>query len=397
MTTLCDLPGGASAVNVSLPQLAEGEAPGHGIEWLNRPGTVGRTWNPLAGCTKVAPGCKHCYAMVMARRIACAAISAQARGKTLTPKQRAYMAVVKRDKDDGAPLAEWNNKVVLIPEALTEPLKWKKPATVFMSMTDLFHEEVPFEYIDRVLAVMALTPRHTYLILTKRPERATEYFADGPGDLGACGPDKPASPQARRPPTNLWLGCSVSDQKTADEAIPHLLRCPAAVRFVSYEPALGPVDFTKLNLGNGDVGDCLNHRASDIWTGAGNKDRPWGRIHWLIVGGESGPGARPTDIAWHRSARDQCKAAGVAFFEKQLGKRPVQDSGDSFSTFIRWANKGATHIWRDDVCFDARGRVCDIGVRIYRPLSLRDKKGGDWSEWPEDMRVREWPNGGASR
>lgn len=386
MTTLRDL--GVSAVNVPLPQLGAAEAQ-HGIEWLNRPGTVGRTWNPLAGCTKVAPGCKHCYAMVMARRNACAAVSAQARGKTLTPKQRAYMAVVKRDKDDGSPLAEWNNRVVLIPEALGEPLKWKKPATVFMSMTDLFHEEVPFEYIDRVLAVMALTPRHTYLILTKRPERAEEYFSDDVGTDGInyrvvmalaefVGHGKPHAGKGLTshmrgqdrlfPLPNLWLGCSVSDQKTADGAIPHLLRCPAAVRFVSYEPALGPVDFKQFTTENTEE---HRGRQRDGVQGIEPQDRkpqapsPRPLLDWLIVGGESGPGARPFDVAWGRSAVEQCRAAGVPCFVKQLGKHPYN--------------------------LDHTAQTKAQSGPLVQAIGLRDPKGGDWSEWPEDLRVREWP------
>jgi len=193
---------------------------------------------------------------------------------------------------------DWSGAVRLVPENLQLPFQWKKPQRVFVdSMSDLFHPKVPFDFVDRVFGVMDATSRHTYQILTKRPERMAEYVND---------PDTPrrvlALPglhQTNWPLPNVWLGTSVEDQKAADERIPHLLRTPAAIKFLSCEPLLGPVDISPhLNylLNNGALGSF-----------------------WIICGGESGPKARPMNVDWARLLRDQCQAAGVAFFFKQHG------------------------------------------------------------------------------
>jgi protein gp37 len=238
--------------------------------------------------------------------------------------------------------------VQLMRERLTLPLKWKQPRTVFVnSVSDLFHEEVPFDFIDQVFAVMALTPQHTYQILTKRPERMVEYLNhrsdgldpdcegmvldaayrmglviwDDRGDIAyrysKPVPSKDQLAKRRIPPhwplSNVWLGTSVENQATADERIPHLLKCPAAVRFLSCEPLLGPVDIKfHLDLIWKDQGIEKPIHPDDspgLFTG----------LNWVIAGGESGPGARPMHADWARGLRDQCKAAGVAFFFKQWG------------------------------------------------------------------------------
>lgn len=298
------------------------------IEWCNRPGTKGETWNPVVGCTKVSAGCKHCYA------------------KTLHDKRhKAYLA----GKMQGVPqYAHPFEKVQLMHDRLTLPLRWIQPRTVFVnSVSDLFHEDVPFDFIDQVFAVMALTPRHTYQILTKRPERMAEYFAG----LNAAaeehmrernverytpaqvlnfrhlyrahhrGGDIAAFPSAPWPLPNVWLGTSVENQATANERIPHLLRSPAAVRFLSCEPLLGPVDLTRIH---GPGTTVPIHALNGGWGVPRNDGRPLRgheRMHvdWLICGGESGPGARPMHPDWPRALRDQCKAAGVPYFFKQWG------------------------------------------------------------------------------
>ena len=277
-----------------------------------------RVWNPVVGCTRVSAGCDHCYAFAL--------------------HDKRHVAW-KRGRWDAAP-AQYHepfSRVQLLPDRLTDPLRWRKPARIFVnSMSDLFHPDVPDEFIDRVFAVMALSPQHTFQVLTKRPERMREYLSDTlrAYEPGAWHVTAGLIRQAAQsltgtwqvfpePLPNVWLGTSAEDQKRADERIPELLACPAAVRFVSLEPLLGAVDLTRVNLGNGDTGDCLNHRATDIWTGAGDTSRNWGKIHWVIVGGESGPGARPCDIAWIRSVVQQCQAAGVAVFVKQdSGSKP---------------------------------------------------------------------------
>jgi protein gp37 len=191
-------------------------------------------------------------------------------------------------------------------DRLDQPLRWTKPRKVFVnSMSDLFHEDVPDAFIDRVFAVMALAPQHTFQILTKRAERMREYMSGRRTRRG----DRAVRPHERRAPRiakgsyswplpNVWLGVSVENQHFADERIPLLLQTPAAVRFISAEPLLGPVD--------------LAHWLDDIPSGSR-------RLDWVIVGGESGPGARPFDLAWARSIVQQCQAAGVPVFVKQLG------------------------------------------------------------------------------
>lgn len=328
------------------------------IQWTDR------TWNPVRGCSRVSEGCRNCYAERVAARFSSGP-------EVGIPGPFAGFAEMR----DGAP--HWTGSVELVESKLTEPLRWRKPSRVFVnSMSDLFHEALPDEAIDRVFAVMALAPQHTFQVLTKRPERMRDYFADVQARATAillAGDALPFPPMHRRvgsyavPLPNVWLGVSVEDQATADERIPKLLSTPAAVRFVSYEPALGPVDFERVPLPdaylrmNGVTG-CLQPIAEkesepDDYIYFMRKDM---KLNWIIVGGESGPGARPFDIAWARSTIAQCKAAGVACFVKQLGSYAILDRryDRSVSGWTRW---------------------------------LRDRKGGDTSEWPEDMRVREFP------
>ena len=306
------------------------------IEW------TGRTWNPVVGCTRVSPGCDNCYAVRMTKRL-------EAMG------QEKYAGLVNPGK------GHFNGVARLVPEDLALPLRWRKPARVFVnSMSDLFHEALSFEQIAAVFGVMAATPRHRYQVLTKRPGRAAEWYrwidewCRGSGMASACmahadeamgtfgterelpvvGPSWPLQ--------NLEMGTSVEDQPTADLRIPKILRCPAAIHFASYEPALGEVRFAQ---------GC-DYNWLDPLRGPG--------LDWIIVGGESGPGARPFDIAWARSTVRQCQDAGVPVFVKQLGAHP----------------------WRR--------LPAGVGVLDYE-LPLRDRKGGDPSEWPEDLRVREFP------
>jgi protein gp37 len=259
----------------------------------------------------------------------------------------------------------WTGRVEVIESKLEEPLHWRKPRNVSVnSMSDLFHEALPDEAINRVFAVMALCPQHTFQVLTKRGERLRSYWnAQGlPRRLadaviatavslrlqttGICGPAAIAEGIAggwRLPLRNVWLGVSVEDQATADERIPLLLQTPAAVRFVSAEPLLGLVDIR-------------SHLAYEI-------DNPGadGPLDWLIVGGELGPGARPMHPGWARSVRDQCVAAGVPFFFKQWGEWvPVPLEDISGSLQARMVRAG-------DVCVDADGTVQVFDGRISVP------------------------------
>ncbi len=209
------------------------------IEWTEQ------TWNPTVGCTKISPGCKHCYAEAMARRLKAMGAAGYENGFALT----------------------------VLPERLNDPLKRKKPTVYFVnSMSDLFHEKVPDEYIERVFDVIAQTPQHTYQILTKRAARMARFF------------------RTRQVPRNAWMGVSVEDKKYGVPRIDYLRKVPASIRFLSVEPLLEDV-------GSLDLKD----------------------IHWVIVGGESGPKARPMQKAWALAVQQQCEAQEVAFFFKQWG------------------------------------------------------------------------------
>ncbi len=296
------------------------------IEWTQRPGTTGETWNPVVGCTKVSQGCKHCYAKALHDK-----------------RHKAYLA----GRLQGVPqYAKPFEQVQLMHDRITLPLKWRKPRTVFVnSVSDLFHEDVPFEFIDKVFAVMALTPQHTYQVLTKRPERMAKYFNElVPRGYGHSSTRRdsvamvgstllragwmhpfPYDQDLPWPLPNVWLGTSAEDQATADERIPHLLKCLAAVRFLSCEPLLGVVDiFDNLSGPSGDCG-CTN---CEEGFPCSNSD--WYRaIDWVIAGGESGPGARPMHPDWVRSLLHQCKEAGVPFFFKQWGQwLPSYEAGE---------------------------------------------------------------------
>ena len=328
------------------------------IEWTEV------TWNPVVGCTPISPGCDLCYAGVMSHRLAA---MGQAAYVGLTVKRKAPARAGGRER------ATFNGTVRTLPDRLADPLGWRKPRRVFVnSMSDLFHKDVPFEFIDRVFAVMALAPQHTFQVLTKRPERMAEYLADSIAQRRVARVAEAASRidttpyryqgivEGSWPLPNVWLGTSVENQDAADERIPHLLRCPAAVRFLSCEPLLGPIDLSAY-FGGPYVGL------------PGDKVHPnynFG-IGWVIVGGESGPGARPCDVAWIRSVVAQCKAAGTACFVKQVGSKP--------RGFAQWHHP------------DNDGHGIDIGGETGRKLT--DKKGGDPAEWPEDLQVREMPEG----
>lgn len=277
-----------------------------GIEWTDE------TWNPVTGCTKVSQGCKHCYA------------------------ERVFPRVYGRDYVDlphSESATEWPVRprrftdIALHHDRLSQPLSWKRPRRIFVnSMSDLFHEAVPDQFIDQIFAVMALASQHTFQILTKRPERMRMYFSklaesdpvmDGIGRWHAEGAkilqgvtdDQWESLMSDDIPlSNVWLGVSCENQETADQRIPLLLQTSAAVRFVSCEPLLGPVTLKQI---------WLDGRALDQYS-AHVGFNP--RLHWLIAGGESGPNARPSHPDWFRSLRDQCAAASVPFFFKQWGE-----------------------------------------------------------------------------
>lgn len=245
-----------------------------------------------------------------------------------------------------------------------------RPRCFPFDMTDLFGPWVPFDLIDRVFAVFALRPDVDWQILTKRPERAAEYLARGyepiiqamqrhvPDDIRLRMVERGAG--GVWPLPSVWLGTSVEDQQRADDRIPQLLRCPAAVRFLSAEPLLGPIQLRTGVYNMPITGETRTYEARGTTLDG---------IHWVIVGGESGPGARPMDLAWARSIVGQCRAAGVAAFCKQLGARPV--------------------------AVPETDRPCPPGLLVPQSVGLlRDPKGGNMDEWPwewRDLKVREFP------
>jgi len=293
------------------------------IEWTEE------SWNPIVGCSILTPGCTNCYAMKMAARIE--AINREAREtERASGKKRSVAARYDGTTKIVNGAAVWTGKMAQAPEnILLAPLKRKKPTTYFVnSMGDLFHESVPDEWIDQVFAVMALCPQHTFQVLTKRAERMRDYVnavvsdrtrftkwaARGSDIARSC--DRASEVPAHWPLDNVWLGVSTERQKEADERIPLLLQTPAAVRFVSAEPLLGPIDLTRIGLSEKTV----NHLGFYTNATTGHPQHSIPRLDWVIVGGESGPGARPMHPQWVRALRDQCDAAEVCFFFKQWGE-----------------------------------------------------------------------------
>lgn len=270
------------------------------IEWTDA------TWNPVRGCSIVSPGCRNCYAMRQAHRHA-------GRGG-------AYQGLTRMTKRGPV----WTGKVRTPRGVLELPLHWRKPRRIFVdSMSDLFHERVPADYIARVFAVMATAKHHTFQILTKRAERMQQLLAH---DLPYEGPEWPLP--------NVWIGVSVEDQKRADERIPLLLETPAAVRSISAEPLLGQVDL--------QLGQWVR-----MFSGRFD-DKPCPQIDWVVAGGESGPKARPMHPAWARSLRDQCAAAGVPFLFKQWGAwaHLEQVPMDTWAKTRTYTRLGDVVLWR---------------------------------------------------
>jgi protein gp37 len=269
------------------------------IEWTQA------TWNPVTGCDRISPGCQHCYALTLAKRLKA-------------------MGQAKYQTDGRPPTSGPGFGVAVHPWVLGEPLAWRMPRRIFVySMADLFHARVPEAFIARVFAVMAATPQHTYQVLTKRPGRMARLLNGDafPDQVYRCAATHGLT-SLTWPLSNLWLGTSVEDQQRADQRIPLLLAAPAAIRFLSCEPLLGRIDLelaicqqTAPAYGRGlsrttvHLGDCCRNAlcAADL--------------HWIIAGGESGPGHRPVDPAWVRFLRDQATATEVAFFFKQWGGR----------------------------------------------------------------------------
>lgn len=320
------------------------------IEWATK------VWNPLRGCSKVSEGCRNCYAIRQAHRF--------------SGVGQPYEGLTERTNQG----INWTGKVMLLPpEKLLTPLSWKKPERIFVnSMSDLFHEDVPNEFIRRIFSIMGEARHHQFMILTKRPKRMKEVITEivREGDFATLqGSTEPPFPWP-----NVLLGVSVENQQAANERIPELLQTPAAIRFLSCEPLLGPVEILEELMQGVDPGKCGNCGKSHGFTRCSNYGRvskiseryrchDFKRvdfaIDWVVVGGESGHKARPMELDWARSLRDQCQAAAVPFFMKQMGSVFAKENG------------------------------------------FLDPKGCDWSEWNQEFKIREFPGqfqkGGLSR
>jgi protein gp37 len=342
------------------------------IEWTHRPETGGAaggfTWNPIRArligashkarsgtfCTRISPGCTHCYASAINKRFG--------NGLEYTVPNLEQIEFFVSDK------------------ILHEPLHRKAASTIFVGdMFDLFHESIPTEMLDSVFSVIDRAYWHTFQILTKRADRMRTYFFD---EFLAKRIEElhPAFMTERAgwcslPMSHVWLGVSVESQKYADERIPLLLQTPAAVRFLSVEPMLEAVE---VHLGESDCDHSCSQTGIDTTPCGPNK--VWGcdicrrwqldwkgcdqsGISWVICGGESGPGSRPFNLAWAESLQAQCKAANTALFMKQLGSRPVATCKDP--------------------------SLPDVEINYVKGKS---SKGGDPSEWPESLRIRKFPS-----
>jgi protein gp37 len=302
------------------------------IEWTDE------TYNPVVGCTKISSGCENCYAERMAKRLA--GMSRAKRRGGEDPGKLAYY-----EQAEG-----WDGPVI-VPEALEEPLHWRKPRHVFVcSMSDLFHEDVPFWFLRNVFDTMAMSPRHTYQVLTKRPDRMLEFLSrEWPihvrqeRDLGIHEYVDDVRKKLNEILPNVWLGVTIENQQCADERRDSFEATPAAVKFVSHGPALGNVNWDD-----------------------------WEFIDQLITEGESGPGARPMHPDWARNDRDWCQDNGVAFFFKQWGA---------------WGPD--TKVWKRGIPthqFDTGRDVLQRYIPVYRAGKKANGRlldGREWNEMPE--------------
>jgi len=266
-----------------------------GIEWTES------TWNPIRGCSRVSEGCRNCYAETVANRF-------KGPGEP-------YEGLIARG-------GQWNGKVMVAEHKMNEPLRWTRPRMIFVnSMSDLFHENVDFETIHRIMLVMQQAQHHTFQVLTKRPKRMLQFFKWWGGECLRGFPE--VMP-------NVWLGASVEDQQTAEERIPLLLETPAAVRWISAEPLLGPLALHPyLQRGDHELRE-MDPMAAAMLSQGEEDGTAWVRpaVDWVVVGGESGHNARPMHPDWARNIRDQCQVAGVPFLFKQWGEfAPSPDGG----------------------------------------------------------------------
>jgi protein gp37 len=397
------------------------------IEWTSA------TWGITRGCARVSAGCgdSHgggCYAERMAHRFA-------------GPGQP--FEGLTRLTSNGP---RWTGEARFVSSMLGLPLTWRKPRRIFVSsMSDLFHDDITNEQIAAVFGVMAMCPQHTFQVLTKRPQRMVKWFdwtvrehsidhavarwvgiaaqsiASGVTDAFLSvlrrhwDPLRPVASNTRDllPLPNVHLGVSTENQEAADERIPILLQVPAAVRFVSAEPLLGPIDFDLPRCDAcGEPADSVASDGATPWCSEHDNECSYGHwldfigddgasanggISWIIAGGESGPGSRGCSVDWIDSIVKQCVAAGTAVFVKQLGAHPFEEreaDGGSHGSTEALASLGAPHPQRrwfpsgDGWCLT---HTPDGRSRWIRGLRLLNRKGGDMAEWPTHLQIRQFP------
>lgn len=365
------------------------------IEWTEK------TWNPIVGCSKVSAGCKNCYAIGMAWRLQHIGHSAAKYAGTVAKGANGQV-----NWTGGISVPNISNLAWADPHGLLAPLSWKKPAMVFVnSMSDIFHDAVPLEIIDCIFAIMVLTPKHTYQVLTKRPARMMEYFKvgkealvqrweDATYSMNMCTKDDDPDAAAclvhnlcedTWPAKNIWLGVSVENQQAANERIPFLLQVPAAVRFLSCEPLLGPLQLDQLSRHEDGMiwyDDCLTGFKAH---GAGG----WydNKIDWVIVGGESGQSSRPMHPDWVRSLRDQCQKAATKFFFKQWGMYtdvnnilpvPMEDFSKNLKSG-KWVGVDNTGAIVDHV---SGPNNAILMAKVGKDKAGRLLDGREWNEFP---------------
>jgi protein gp37 len=381
------------------------------IEWTDA------TWNPLRGCSRVSAGCQHCYAERVASRFSGPGMPYEG---LIHPTTRG-----------------WNGQVRLVPEVLDQPLRWRRPRRIFVnSMSDLFHESMSDENIDQVFGVMWAClysryeqPGHVFQVLTKRPARMLEYlqqdrrrqWAQAAANYGGgLDPDGiyDQTLYFEGPHPRIWLGVSVENQAAADERIPLLLKAPAAVRWLSCEPLLGPVDLEPwlewpdggCELPDGRYFGCagcetegrdckcpLARGTFHIEEGPPDQEGcpEWMQcerrtLDWVVIGGESGAGARPMHPVWARSLRDQCAAAGVPFFFKQWGDWAphLMAAGSDMGGAMRAGR--VRFLQGDGREPDGRFRPGDVAVeRVGKRAAGRLLDGREHNEWPRTANPKE--------
>ena len=296
------------------------------------------TWNPIVGCSAISPGCDNCYA----------------RSAAQSPRLQQFPQYQK--------VKDWDGTVSFAENQLLKPLGWRKGRKVFVcSMSDLFHVNVLDEWIDRIFAVMVLCPQHTFQVLTKRPQRMMKYIQEAEkriqlAAIALADSVNRGSFMWQYPLPNVWLGTSTENQETANQRIPYLIKTPAAVRFLSCEPLLESIDLSAhLPIEWSELAEDW----IESFPGAEAYEK---KLHWVIVGGESGTNARPCHLDWLRSIVSQCKSGKVAVFVKQLGS----------------------------VAIDSNDYIVDVAVNNFK-LKLKDRKGGDIDEFSDDLKVRDFP------